>query len=210
MHTIGNVWPDTRVLTVGCWGLNITQNNRQLRGEETQTSDVSTFQSLIRAQRCVFFPPHFHNHKSDQLKICHPLLVSIDCRDPSLRPSFRLPLRRNNYSVNHRQWAIYDPFFFSSQIERFSHFFFHTWYNVLRKMDMRTYWKHNVAEDMQVVECRAERKVMFPPEVAVVFILSKHHLSLRCASSSARLFLWVWLISQQGINLGNGLRGHLG
>lgn len=29
-------------------------------------------------------------------------------------------------------------------------------------MDMRTYWKHNVAEDMQVVEYTAEQKAMFP------------------------------------------------
>ena len=29
-------------------------------------------------------------------------------------------------------------------------------------MDMRTYWKHNVAENMQVVEYTAEQKAMFP------------------------------------------------
>lgn len=29
-------------------------------------------------------------------------------------------------------------------------------------MDMRTYWKHNVVEDMQVVEYTAEQKAMFP------------------------------------------------
>lgn len=74
---------------------------------------------------------------------------------------------------------------------------------------MRTYWKHNVAEDMQVVEYTAEQKAMFP-SVTVVFVFLKHHLSLRFASSSAQLFLRVWLISQQGINLSNGLRGHLG
>lgn len=44
-------------------------------------------------------------------------------------------------------------------------------------MDVRTYWKHNVAEDMQVVEYTAEQKVMFP-NVFVFFILSKHHLFL--------------------------------
>lgn len=36
-------------------------------------------------------------------------------------------------------------------------------------MDMRTYWKHNVAEDMQVVEYTAEQKAMFP-DVVVFFI----------------------------------------
>lgn len=75
-------------------------------------------------------------------------------------------------------------------------------------MDMRTYWKHNVAEDMQVVEY-TEQKAMFP-NVIVFLVVSKHHLSLRFASSSAQLFLGVWLISQQGINLSNGLGGHLG
>ena len=76
-------------------------------------------------------------------------------------------------------------------------------------MDMRTYWKHNVAEDMQVVEYTAERKVMFPG-VIVVFVSLKHRPSLRFASSGTRLFLGVWLVSQQGINLRNGLWGHLG
>lgn len=76
-------------------------------------------------------------------------------------------------------------------------------------MVMRTYWKHNVAEDMQVVEYTAEQKAMFP-NVIVTLVFLKYHLSLRFASLRAQLFLWVWLISQQGINLSNGLRGHLG
>lgn len=79
----------------------------------------------------------------------------------------------------------------------------------MRKMDMRTYWKHNVAEDMQVVEYTAEQKAVFP-HVIVFPVSSKHRLSLRFASLRAQLLLRVWLISQQGINLGNGLRGHLG
>ena len=40
-------------------------------------------------------------------------------------------------------------------------------------MDMRTYWKHNVAEDMQVVEyTAAEQKAMFP-NVIVFLVFSK-------------------------------------
>lgn len=45
-------------------------------------------------------------------------------------------------------------------------------------MDMRTYWKHNVAEDMQVIEYTAEQKAMFP-SVFVFFISLKHHMSVR-------------------------------
>lgn len=74
-------------------------------------------------------------------------------------------------------------------------------------MDLRTYWKHNVA-DMQVVEYTAEQKAMFPK--VFVFLVFLKHLSLRFASLSAQFFLGVWFISQQGIDLSDGLRGHLG
>lgn len=78
-------------------------------------------------------------------------------------------------------------------------------------MDMRTYTGSiNVAEDMQVVEYTAEQKAMFPRRRGSLPRLPrKHHPSLRFESSSARLFLRVWLISQQGVDLGYGLRGHL-
>lgn len=50
-------------------------------------------------------------------------------------------------------------------------------------MDMRTYWKHNVAEDMQVVEyTAAEQKAMFPNVIVFLVFSKKHHLSLRFAS----------------------------
>lgn len=48
-------------------------------------------------------------------------------------------------------------------------------------MVMRTYWKHNVAEDMQVVEYTAEQIAMFP-NVIVTLVFLKYHLSLRFAS----------------------------
>lgn len=49
---------------------------------------------------------------------------------------------------------------------------------------MRTYWKHNVAEDMQVVEYTAEQKAMFP-NVIVSFVFSEHHPSLRLHARSS-------------------------
>lgn len=67
-------------------------------------------------------------------------------------------------------------------------------------MSVRTYWKRNVAEYMQV-EYRAEQKVPIPK----VFVRS-----LQFAASSAGLFLGMWLVSQQGVDLCDGLRGHLG
>lgn len=67
-------------------------------------------------------------------------------------------------------------------------------------MGVRTYWKRNVAKNMQV-EYRAEQKVPIPK----VFVRA-----LQFTASSARLFLGMWLVSQQGVDLCDGLRGHLG
>lgn len=41
-------------------------------------------------------------------------------------------------------------------------------------------------------------------------VFFKCHPSLMSLFSCTQLFLWVWLVSQQGINLCNRLRGHLG
>lgn len=38
-------------------------------------------------------------------------------------------------------------------------------------MDIRTYRKHNVAEDMQIVEYTAERKAMFPNVIGSLVFL---------------------------------------
>lgn len=47
------------------------------------------------------------------------------------------------WTINSEQYMI-DYVFFLPQLREFSFFLFSssTWYNVLRRMDMRTYWKH--------------------------------------------------------------------
>lgn len=47
-------------------------------------------------------------------------------------------------------------------------------------MDMRTYWKHNVAEDMQVVEYTAEQKAMFPNCHCLLHLLETSSVTQIC------------------------------
>jgi len=71
---------------------------------------------------------------------------------------------------------------------------------------------------MQVVEYTAEKKegkkTMFPDVfclLRVVFPKIKTSSVTRvCVDSSTQLFLRVWLVPQQGVDLRDSLRGHLG
>lgn len=83
---------------------------------------------------------------------------------------------------------------------------------VLRMTIMRTYWKRIVAEDMQVVEYTAERRKKSNVSQCHCLPLSSLNVTRRSCRpfSCTQFFFWVWLVSQQGVNLCNCLWGHLG
>lgn len=172
----------------------LLQNNRQQQGRETQMSDESTVHT-IKLHLSSFF-------------VCFSTSQSQRTTDLSLRLWLSVVeiISLSTICSENYMTCLFVCFFLFYTPEIF---FFYTWYNVLRKMDMRTYWKHNAAEDMQVVEYRAEKKQRFPVSLSCFFLkhlpslqscVFKHGtLSLSVAYSPAGRQSRLWFVGSFGI-----------
>lgn len=146
----------------GFWELNFIQSNRQLQDEGTRMSSENTVHAVkLHFSIKVGFLFHFGTFDLPESNL-------LECfSNMSLWPA-SASLCADRISL----WAKYHLVFliFFSQWRFSFSFFLYTWYSVLRKMDVRTQWKHNVAGNMQV-EYTAEQKVTFP-NVFFIFISS--------------------------------------
>lgn len=129
--------------------------------------------------------------------------------------------------MDDQQRAIYDLILLCPGLNCFLSFFpffffLNTWYNVRRDMVMRAYRKHNVAENMQVVEYRAEWKVTFlfmslspafspkTSSVSPIRVVKRGTLSWSVACFPAgRRSPW-WSVGSFGIKSGDGEDGDSG